>query len=588
VVVGATGASAAHFGTDAHLSSIILVPAGTLSVGDRLTLSGAAAAQAIAVGNDASAARDGGFGCSLDSDCNDNNACTQDSCTDGFCVNANAANGNACNDGNACTQTDTCQAGTCTGSNPVVCAPSDQCHVAGACAPASGQCSNPAAPDGTPCSGGECAGGTCAPDSNLTILDSGGTTLFTTTVPTDNTFAYADSSGDLGNGAGSDRTLVFTPNSFPTGQRVVAYDFPYGFGPGDEGGATSVTDVLSGSWICLPTSYTSLQAPAGQTVTAKNIPIVSHVVRYVDGSCRAHIPLEPLLKELEAQVPDTINKLPPILRDILSINFFEVAQPQFRSQGSNLEMGLLYEGEFNISFVASATLSVDPAFSIGLRPSDGLFHLATLARNVTTIGVAEDTIKNAVDTALEETPFLEDVVNSTLSPPLSQLISVLGLPAGSVNTSCTTPTPAAPSPECFNNITGAIAAAVDLPGATGVVNQLASTVFGPTNFTCDNTNQCRFHPVFQAVNMLPDSLEIVLAPDLRNPNDPLNALTKLVTLFGPVGVSQSVSLGGQPFTISIDCSDPPVTTQSGTITTVFTGSTDLGAGISCGSIADFF
>lgn len=59
-----------------------------------------------------------------------------------------------CDDGNACTQTDTCQAGVCVGSNPIVCTALDQCHVAGTCDPATGQCSNPAAPNGTACSDG--------------------------------------------------------------------------------------------------------------------------------------------------------------------------------------------------------------------------------------------------------------------------------------------------------------------------------------------------------------------------------------------------------------------------------------------------
>jgi hypothetical protein len=642
VVVGAAGASAAHFGADPHLTSLILVPSGTLSAGDRLILSGAAAAQAITIGNDGSATRDGGFGCSTSSECNDHNDCTQDTCADGFCTNVNTANGTACNDGNACTQTDACQAGACVGSNPVVCAAADQCHVAGVCNGASGacsnpsaangtacndgdpctqtdscqagvcaganpvaciasdachlagtcdatrgQCSNPAAPDGTTCPAGTCMGGVCAADSNLTILDSHGTTLFSTTVPTDNTFAYSVSAGDLGTGPGENRTIAFTPNTFPPGQRVVAYDFPYGLGADDEGGSSGVSDVLSGNWPCLPTQFASLQAPAGQTVTASGV-FVDHVVRYVDGTCRAHVPLAPLLRELEAQIPAMINQLPSIVRDIASIEFFEVAQPQFRSRGSNLQMGILFEGEFRLSAGVNATLSLDPAFAIGLRPSDGLFTFTALERNVTTIGLMEDTIRAQVDAALRDTPLLQDVVNSALSPPLSQLISVLGLPAGSVNTACATPTPAAPSPECFNNITGAIAGAIGQPGSVGVINQLASQVFGPTNFTCDNTNQCRFHPVFQAVNILPDSLEIVLAPDLRNPSNPLNALTQLVTMFGPVGVSRTVQLGGQPFTISIDCSTPPVATSSGSITTVFTGSTDFGAGISCGSIAQFF
>ncbi len=86
----------------------------------------------------------------------------------GTCSNPNAPDGTSCSDGSMCTQTDTCQAGTCTGSNPVVCTPSDQCHVAGVCNPATGTCSNPNAPDGTGCNDGDlctqsdsCQAGTC-------------------------------------------------------------------------------------------------------------------------------------------------------------------------------------------------------------------------------------------------------------------------------------------------------------------------------------------------------------------------------------------------------------------------------------------
>jgi len=78
-------------------------------------------------------------------------------------------NGTSCNDGNACTQTDTCSAGTCTGSNPVRCTASDQCHDVGSCDPATGACSNPARVDGTNCNDGNactqtdaCLAGACA------------------------------------------------------------------------------------------------------------------------------------------------------------------------------------------------------------------------------------------------------------------------------------------------------------------------------------------------------------------------------------------------------------------------------------------
>jgi hypothetical protein len=135
--------------------------------------------------------------CSSDTDCDDGNKCNgistcqsgtctqttppvtctaQDVChnvgtcdpTTGLCSNPNAPDGASCNDGNACTQTDTCQSGTCTGTNPVVCTASDQCHDVGTCDAASGACSNPAKANGATCSDGNactqsdtCQSGTC-------------------------------------------------------------------------------------------------------------------------------------------------------------------------------------------------------------------------------------------------------------------------------------------------------------------------------------------------------------------------------------------------------------------------------------------
>ncbi|MFT3769275.1 MAG: CCXG family PEP-CTERM protein [Minicystis sp.] len=124
--------------------------------------------------------------------CDDGNACTQtDTCQSGVCVGANPVtctapdachnagtcnpttgactnapakpNGSACNDGNACTQSDTCQNGLCVGASPKTCAASDTCHSAGACDPATGWCTNPAKPNGSACiSGNACSSGdTC-------------------------------------------------------------------------------------------------------------------------------------------------------------------------------------------------------------------------------------------------------------------------------------------------------------------------------------------------------------------------------------------------------------------------------------------
>src|SRR5439155_136303 len=89
--------------------------------------------------------------CAPADQCHDAGVCAP---TTGLCSNPTRPDGASCNDGNACTQTDTCQAGTCTGANPVVCAAADQCHVAGTCDPATGTCSTPAKPDGATCDDG--------------------------------------------------------------------------------------------------------------------------------------------------------------------------------------------------------------------------------------------------------------------------------------------------------------------------------------------------------------------------------------------------------------------------------------------------
>jgi cysteine-rich repeat protein len=87
----------------------------------------------------------------------------------GICSHPAMPDGTLCDDGDLCTQTDTCQAGVCIGTNPVVCTALDQCHLAGVCNPATGVCSDPQNDDDTPCDDGDlctqtdtCQAGACA------------------------------------------------------------------------------------------------------------------------------------------------------------------------------------------------------------------------------------------------------------------------------------------------------------------------------------------------------------------------------------------------------------------------------------------
>jgi len=78
-------------------------------------------------------------------------------------------NGDACDDGNACTLGEVCQNGQCIGGAPKSCDALDACHDAGICDPATGVCSDPSKPNGSPCNDGDactsgdvCLSGACA------------------------------------------------------------------------------------------------------------------------------------------------------------------------------------------------------------------------------------------------------------------------------------------------------------------------------------------------------------------------------------------------------------------------------------------
>jgi len=135
--------------------------------------------------------------------CNDNDPCTTDACNTGtgLCGTTAAPDGTACDDVNACTQTDGCQSGVCAGGNPVICTASDTCHLVGSCDTGTGFCSNPTAPDNTPCDdsnptacGDICTNGICAghPVAQPPEIDG---SLRVDKTPSDATITWTDAPG---------------------------------------------------------------------------------------------------------------------------------------------------------------------------------------------------------------------------------------------------------------------------------------------------------------------------------------------------------------------------------------------------------
>ena len=155
-------------------------------------------------------------GCSANTQCNDKNPCTSETCNISTfkCVYANTTTGSLCTDGSVCTVTDTCAAGKCVSGAPLVCDDKNAC-TGNSCNATQG-CKYAALANGSTCTDSNactkeaCQGGSCAPaaivcvDNNVCTTDSCNTAtgcvyppVSATTTCTDNT---ACTSGDTCSG----------------------------------------------------------------------------------------------------------------------------------------------------------------------------------------------------------------------------------------------------------------------------------------------------------------------------------------------------------------------------------------------------
>ncbi len=116
-----------------------------------------------------------GAACTADVQCDDGNPCTKDTCLNGICGQT-PTDGGVCDDGNPCT-TDGCAGGLCVGK-AISCDDSNPCTT-DACDPSSGACVHPAGADNVPCDDGSactladgCKAGKCVGGSPKSCDDS--------------------------------------------------------------------------------------------------------------------------------------------------------------------------------------------------------------------------------------------------------------------------------------------------------------------------------------------------------------------------------------------------------------------------------
>ncbi len=130
--------------------------------------------------------------CEFNSDCDDGNPCTDDSCNAGACINSN--NTNTCDDGVACTSGDVCGGGTCSGTDN--CGVNEECNVNTGVCDFNGCLTDAECADSDPCTEDVCNGvGTCE-NNPLPDGDSDGLCDATDNCPSDANADQADADAD--------------------------------------------------------------------------------------------------------------------------------------------------------------------------------------------------------------------------------------------------------------------------------------------------------------------------------------------------------------------------------------------------------
>jgi hypothetical protein len=343
------------------------------------------------------------------------------------------------------------------------------------------------------------------------------------------TYAYTGSSLS---GAGT--SVQFTPNEEP-GQDLTVYDWPYSFDPGGQGGSDTIGDVPGGKWACLPTHFTRLTVAAGESLTVTVQPGtfpygngVSHVVRYAHGSCWKRVDwkttfFEPFSSTFKSVAEQTLkDRIPGLLQPFTSFSRdFDIAQAQFRSEASTTDWGFFYEGSFYVTVLGVSThLLVSPAYAFSPSVSDGFVDVKPLTQGVVLIPDVTDAkpaIQNALATGVPI--FIAAQIRATMEIPVATIFTQLQQPIPG-DLGCSSSDPIETQQQtCFDKVQpllGPFASLVEL-----------------RHFSCNQSNQCAVHPIVQAVNVLPESLELVFAPDFTGGPDTLTSLYQQVGACDP-------------------------------------------------------
>jgi hypothetical protein len=305
----------------------------------------------------------------------------------------------------------------------------------------------------------------------------------------------------------------FVPNQL-TNQDVTFYNWPSGNGqPGGTG------DQQGSNWACLPYKYTRMSGAAGSTVKATLArdaagQTLGFAVRYNHGTCSFRADWKTLFfntfsSTVQQVMTTEVKANEPGFGFISIARDYDFAQPQFTGTGTNPTWGFFYTAKFTANYsislaqnVANVALYMSPGYSFA-PSSDGHVTVTPLTQGVVLIP-EDNTRAGFIKTALKtDAPA---TMQSQLTQQLDQPVSTIAKQAGITLTATCDRTADLSKQQktCFSE-------------ASSVLQKLdPNGAITPTNFSCLSNNQCGFHPIVQAVNVLPDSLEFVFSPSVTS------------------------------------------------------------------------
>jgi hypothetical protein len=369
-----------------------------------------------------------------------------------------------------------------------------------------------------------------------------GVSSFTVTAGNQTAFRNVFDTTTLACSATNQFDLAFFPTASPggtasftafthEGQELYIFNYPMGITDDDLGGA-NVQGPFSSThgWPFLPgLKYTSIPGVTGATGTSSYDHETSHVVRYMHGTCSRRIPLAPLFEKLAATLESVFicQTLDQGLGFVhVTRRSFE-AQPHFRGETglalineAPTEMGVSFSAEFDArepSTNAGITVGMNPGYAIKVNADGGIdvYNINDAANVFLVNGPAgvKDRIKDALINTVPAA--IAAQFNDALVVPLPSMLA----------TSCDPTTPATSARGCYDAAVAALGLGC-LAGNTSACS--AQSAIEPRNFVCPTSSgMCAFKPVVHGLNVLPDSIELVFAPNPANANQPIDALYRV-------------------------------------------------------------